>query len=700
LALHEAINEGCAAHQRRVSGGVDRRVGHQATRICIAIGWVLGALSNLAWAQLSSDDIAALQARAQVEGWTFTMGENPATGRSLDELCGLVEPEDWRVGATFDPCTPLRSLPASYDWRALGGCTPVRNQDGCGSCWAFATVGPLECNILIKTGVEEDLSEQWLVSCNSDNWGCNGGWWAHDYHRSKKDPCGSTGAVRESSFPYVASDAPCNCPYPHIYKISSWAYIGSAYGVPSVSAIKQAILDYGPVSVAVYVDSAFQAYNGGVFNDCSEGTVNHGVVLVGWDDNQGSNGVWFMRNSWSAGWGEGGYMRIEYGCSRIGYAASYVDYYPPDCNTNGIPDANEIAADPSLDCQPDGVLDECQLADNDCNSNQIPDSCDAAQIITMHPEDQKPCPSGQAVFTVAAPYATGYQWHKHGVPISGATTDSLIIYGASPDDEDTYSCVVTQGCLEAFSESAALTLTEVPAAAPLDDLVKCEGQRATFVAEFAGTEPISYQWERDGVPIDGASSSSYTIQSVGEADEGMYRCQAVNVCGSAYTNEATLVVDPAPIITTHPEDTCAEIGGTAVFSVGAAGDGPFWYKWYKDDTFVFQGQGEDTLIVEDVQPTDAGGYRATVQLIAAPTCQPSSDTAILLVGDCLVCTYDLAGDMTGDDDVDLEDFSLFQACFGTGMGLVPGCECANLDGSDDDINLSDFALWELACGGT
>lgn len=693
------MSDGCAAHRRTVSVGAGWRVGHRTTPICVALALVLGAVGDTAWAQLSTEDIAELQERAQAEGWTFTVGENPATSRSLDELCGLVEPTDWRAGATFDPCTPLRSLPASYDWRALGGCTPVRNQGGCGSCWAFATVGPLECNILIKTGVEEDLSEQWLVSCNSDHWGCNGGWWAHDYHRWKKDPCSNSGAVRESSFPYVASDTSCNCPYPHPYRIDSWAYIGSSSGVPSVSAIKQAILDYGPVCVAVYVDSAFQAYHGGVFNDCSEGTVNHGVVLVGWDDNQGSNGVWFMRNSWSPGWGEGGYMRIEYGCSRIGYAASYVNYQPPDCNTNGIPDANEIAADPSLDCQPDGVLDECQLADNDCNANQIPDPCDAAEIIAAQPTNQSPCPGGEATFTVVAPYATAYQWRKHDLPLSGATTDSLTIYDASPDDEDTYSCVVTQGCLEAFSKPATLTLADAPAAAPLGDLVKCEGQRATFVAEFAGSGPMSFQWERDGVPVGGALSLSYTILSVGQADSGLYRCQAFNACGSAYSNEAALVVDPAPIITTHPDDACAEIGGTAVFSVGVAGDGPFWFKWYKDDALVFQGQGEDTLTVEDVQPADAGGYRATVQLVAAPTCQPTSETATLLVGDCVVCTHDVAGDVTGDGDVDLEDFSQFQACFGTGMGLVPGCECANLDDGDDDVNLSDFTLWEFACGG-
>jgi hypothetical protein len=290
--------------------------------LCALALVLLGA--GQAFAQLTPEDIEALRQRGEAEGWTFEVGENAATSISLEDLCGLKVPPDWQEGARFDPGMPVRDLPARFDWRDYGGCPPVRNQSHCGSCWAFATVGPLECNIRIRHGDSVDLSEQWLVSCNSDGWGCNGGWWAHDYHEWKTDPCGGTGAVREFAFPYTATDAPCDCPYPHEYLIDSWAYLGD--GVAPVEVIKQAIYDYGPACVGVYVDSAFQGYRRGVFNACSNGQVNHGVVLVGWDDNQGPNGVWFLRNSWGSGWGENGYMRIEYDCSRVGYAASYVDY--------------------------------------------------------------------------------------------------------------------------------------------------------------------------------------------------------------------------------------------------------------------------------------------------------------------------------------------------------------------------------------
>lgn len=276
---------------------------------------------------LSDADITTLQIQGIQEGWTFTIGKNTATDRPLSELCGLVEPKDWWVNASFDPCLPTQEVPSHFDWRELSGCPPVRDQGGCGSCWAFGTVGPLECNILITDHKEVDLSEQWLVSCNRNGWGCNGGWWAHDYHQWKTDRFNGTGAVLESSFPYEARDLPCDGPYQHPYQIDSWHYIGWSQGIPSTDAIKQAIMTYGPVSVSIAVTGAFGGYTGGVFNvDDPQAPINHAVTLVGWDDNQGTNGVWFLRNSWGPGWGEGGYMRIEYRCCKVGFAACYVVY--------------------------------------------------------------------------------------------------------------------------------------------------------------------------------------------------------------------------------------------------------------------------------------------------------------------------------------------------------------------------------------
>jgi len=259
---------------------------------------------------------------------------------------------------------PALGLPAAFNWCAQGGCTPVKNQGNCGSCWAFSTVGPLESNILLQDGETKDLSEQYLVSCNTDGWDCDGGWFAHDYHEDRKLPGEpEAGAVYEDDFPYVAPPVPsCSSPYPHHEKILSWEYVGDSRSVPLVADIKQAILDHGPVSAAVCATPSWGGYDSGVFDtdqtqwciDNHNGqSVNHAIVLVGWDDNQGTNGVWILRNSWGPDWGENGYMNIEYGVSSVGYAANYVVYDSGcyDLDTSAHPSGvGTVTADRPPDC--------------------------------------------------------------------------------------------------------------------------------------------------------------------------------------------------------------------------------------------------------------------------------------------------------------------------------------------------------------
>lgn len=219
------------------------------------------------------------------------------------------------------------SYPATFDWAAEGKVTSVRNQGACGSCWAFGTVGAMEAAIKIQTGQSVDLSEQFLVSCNNSGYSCNGGWWAHDYHTNRLANNQSTvGAVLESDMPYTATNGTCSAAVNHPYKLASW-YSIAGYTVPSIDQIKTAISTYGPVSTAVCVGNGFASYSGGVFstNETSacNGGVNHAVVLTGWDD---ASQTWVLRNSWGSSWGEGGYMRIKWGISNVGYASSYVVY--------------------------------------------------------------------------------------------------------------------------------------------------------------------------------------------------------------------------------------------------------------------------------------------------------------------------------------------------------------------------------------
>ena len=352
---------------------------------------VMLLVTATAQAQLTPADIAELEARGRAEGWTFTVGLNPATQYSMDQLCGAIPPDASEQGdePAASALPPARSLPDYFDWRDHGCCTPVRNQGGCGSCWAFGAIGAMEQAILLNAGVSVDLSEQWLVSCTSAG-DCGGGMhteaFKHLVRGGYTDGCHEGGAVLESDLPYVAWNAPCDCPYPHPFYLDDWDQIFNM--VAPVADIKQTIMDHGPVAVGVRVTSPFQGYNGGVFNACSSGNINHIVVLTGWDDNQGSNGVWFLRNSWGSGWGEGGYMRIEYGCSEIGTSTCYVEFQMENCNANDFPDEFDLAMGYSADCDVNSIPDECDIAQggsSDCNGNTIADACDVDPFTLTDP---------------------------------------------------------------------------------------------------------------------------------------------------------------------------------------------------------------------------------------------------------------------------------------------------------------------------
>ncbi len=210
------------------------------------------------------------------------------------------------------------SFPASFDWRAQGGVTPVKSQGNCGSCWAFCATAAFESQILIHSGLAEDLSEQALVSCNPLGDDCGGGWMETAY-----DLFAGSGAVRESCMPYHEVDTdPCiqaSCDVA--------AYLDSYYYVDdTVEAIKTAMLA-GPVACAIAVCGGFSSYTGGCYDEnCSE--INHGVLLVGWDDSMCGDGAWILKNSWGPDWGENGYMYIKYGSCYIGYATDALNYTP------------------------------------------------------------------------------------------------------------------------------------------------------------------------------------------------------------------------------------------------------------------------------------------------------------------------------------------------------------------------------------
>ena len=95
--------------------------------------------------------------------------------------------------------------PDAFDWRDKGVVSNVKDQGSCGSCWAFATVANLEGLYAQKKGVVKTFSEQFLVDCDTEDSGCNGGLMELAFEWIKNNG----GFMYESDYPYANKKQTC-----------------------------------------------------------------------------------------------------------------------------------------------------------------------------------------------------------------------------------------------------------------------------------------------------------------------------------------------------------------------------------------------------------------------------------------------------------------------------------------------------------
>ncbi|MBN9693943.1 MAG: immunoglobulin domain-containing protein [Verrucomicrobia bacterium] len=159
----------------------------------------------------------------------------------------------------------------------------------------------------------------------------------------------------------------------------------------------------------------------------------------------------------------------------------------------------------------------------------------------------------------------------------------------------------------------------VNAAEPANQTVTA-GDSVTLTAEVLGTLPLTYEWRRNGSPVLGGNGPSLTFNPVLKSDEGSYTLLVTNPGGTAVSREAQLVVNVTPVTLTDPAlpaDLTVLEGGTATFTVVAAGSPPISYQWLKDG-FPVNGATGATLTLTPVSTTDAGLYTVQVSNPATP----------------------------------------------------------------------------------
>ena len=233
--------------------------------------------------------------------------------------------------------------------------------------------------------------------------------------------------------------------------------------------------------------------------------------------------------------------------------------------------------------------------------------------ITTQPNPQTACIGGTASFTVAATGSgLSYQWQNGGANISGATSPTYSIASIASSNAGNYTCVVTGSCGSVTSNAAALTInTTTSISAQPSPQTVCTSGAASFAVAATGSGTLTYQWQKGGANISGATSATYSIASVASGDAANYTCIVTGGCGSVTSNAAALTINTATSITTQPSPQSACIGAAASFTVAATGAGALTYQWQKSGANI-SGATSPTYSIASVASSNAGNYACIV----------------------------------------------------------------------------------------
>lgn len=297
-------------------------------------------------------------------GASWTAGVNAFTDLTVEEFRQITRGRS-RFSASV--AAPERSsatlasadLPDSKDWRTNQPpvVTAVKNQGGCGSCWAFSATQSVESAVAIATGKLLTLAPQEYVDCVQNplqcggTGGCQGATAELAFNHTM-----SVGQGLESDYKYKGSDGTCKEGSGLKPAVGLHGFV--KLPVNNYSALIGAVVNVGPISISVDAGAlGWQLYERGVFEGCPKKTlftpnpnvaIDHAVQLLGYGADGGKD-YYLVRNSWGAAWGEKGYIRIV---RHANNETCFTDKTPKDGNGCKV-------GPPSLEvCGPCGILSD------------------------------------------------------------------------------------------------------------------------------------------------------------------------------------------------------------------------------------------------------------------------------------------------------------------------------------------------------
>ena len=214
----------------------------------------------------------------------------------------------------------LVNLPSKYDLRDYGLVTPIKDQGGSGSCWAFSTLGALESYLLKYENISYDFSENNMKNLMGI-YGLNGTDWADggNYYMALAYLLRWSGPVNETQDPFDDTSTSSKSNLNLTKYVQDVLYIPVRLNYLDINQIKAALMKYGALYTSMHADNSFQ-YNPDYYYDIIS-VSNHAVTLIGWDDNYSADnfivkppgdGAFIIKNSWGDDHGYDGYWYVSY----------------------------------------------------------------------------------------------------------------------------------------------------------------------------------------------------------------------------------------------------------------------------------------------------------------------------------------------------------------------------------------------------
>jgi alpha-tubulin suppressor-like RCC1 family protein len=233
-----------------------------------------------------------------------------------------------------------------------------------------------------------------------------------------------------------------------------------------------------------------------------------------------------------------------------------------------------------------------------------------------------------------------YQWLREGTAIDGATDPVYVTPALALADSGVKFAVVVSNA-DGTATSTPATVTVTPIAPSIESQPQAQsvppGEPASFSVIAHGSQPLSYQWQRNGVDIPGATASSFSIGEASTLDAGArYRVVVRNAGGEVASAEALLRVDGAgPAVLGILQFGVASAGQSLAISTTLAGNPPYTFQWWRNGVALDGAAGvtNDPTITYGTGPLTAADngvrYALTVSTAEGDTRTPDAVIAIL-----------------------------------------------------------------------